>query len=176
MTFLLARDDVGDHAKWARHYDVPRIIHKSDVNEDTKDCEVQLEGEGPWTMGDNVDVEELEIIFTPGHTPGSLCLFHKPSKSMFTGLTENVPSLLHTVFFARDIGDHFLYSEKSKSFSMLLEYNKDDPKLQLESLLKLREYDFLRLIPGHQRRYEFSTVDEKNSVIEDFVSHMRQIL
>ena len=92
MTFLLARDDVGDHAKWARHYDIPRIIHEADVNEDTKDCEVRLEGEGPWTMGDDVDVEELEIIFTPGHTPGSLCLFHKPSKSMFTGLTEYLPS------------------------------------------------------------------------------------
>ena len=59
---------------------------------------------------------------------------------------------------------------------MLYEYNKDDPKLQLESLLKLREYGFLRVIPGHQRRYEFSTVDEKNSVIEGFVSRMQQIL
>ena len=30
---------------------------------------------------------ELKIIRTPGHTPGGVCLYHQPSKQMFTGDT-----------------------------------------------------------------------------------------
>ena len=30
---------------------------------------------------------ELKIIRTPGHTPGGVCLYHQPSKRMFTGDT-----------------------------------------------------------------------------------------
>lgn len=29
--------------------------------------------------------EKLEVIETPGHTPGSICLYHKKSNSLFTG-------------------------------------------------------------------------------------------
>jgi len=33
-------------------------------------CEVQLEGEGPWQLPNGGD--DLEIVFTPGHTAGML--------------------------------------------------------------------------------------------------------
>ena len=84
------RDDVGDHEKWARHYGIPRIIHSLDVTSDTSGCEIQLEGEGPWCVGKGGDIEEMEILFTPGHTAGSLCLLRKPSKTMFTGLNSGI--------------------------------------------------------------------------------------
>lgn len=83
--FLTHKDDVGDHAKWAKHYQAERIIHKLDVQPGTRDCEIQLEGEDSWAVGDDVHINELEIIHVPGHTAGSLCLLHKPSKTMFTG-------------------------------------------------------------------------------------------
>ena len=52
---------------------------------------------------------------------------------------------------------------------MLEEYNKDDLTLQKKSVEKLMKFDFVRLIPGHQRRYEFSDVHEKNAAIQKFL-------
>jgi len=39
--------------------------------------------------GDKINLSgfELEVIHTPGHTMDSLCLYHRPSKSIFTGDT-----------------------------------------------------------------------------------------
>ena len=42
-------------------------------------CEVQLEGEGPWKLPDGGD--DMELIFTPGHTAGHVCLFYKAQKA-----------------------------------------------------------------------------------------------
>ncbi len=35
----------------------------------------------------NLIGEDFEIIHTPGHTPGSICLLHKKSKALFSGDT-----------------------------------------------------------------------------------------
>eukprot|EP00210_Caulerpa_lentillifera_P005452 g5213.t2 len=102
--FLTHKDDIGDHEKWAKHYKATRIIHKLEVQSSTHDCEIQFEGEGPWTLGPNGDSNEMEIISTPGHTDGSLCLLHKPSQTMFTG-------------------DHFAYSARVGRLSILPRYN-----------------------------------------------------
>ncbi len=40
--------------------------------------------------GDNIDLGNdsgLEVIHTPGHTPGCICLYHAPTKSLFSGDT-----------------------------------------------------------------------------------------
>lgn len=42
-------------------------------------CEVQLEGEGPWKLPDGGD--DMELVFTPGHTAGHVCLFYKAQKA-----------------------------------------------------------------------------------------------
>ena len=44
------RDDVGDHAKWAKQFNAIRIMHRDEVEADTEAVEVKLEGEGPWTL------------------------------------------------------------------------------------------------------------------------------
>ncbi|MDF1556795.1 MAG: MBL fold metallo-hydrolase [ANME-2 cluster archaeon] len=39
---------------------------------------------------DNIDLKNgsgLEVIHTPGHTPGCICLYHAPTKSLFSGDT-----------------------------------------------------------------------------------------
>ncbi len=41
-------------------------------------CEVVLEGEGPWKLPDGGD--DLEIVFTPGHTAGHCVLIHKAQR------------------------------------------------------------------------------------------------
>ena len=41
-------------------------------------CEVLLDGEGPWKLPDGGD--DLEIVFTPGHTAGHCVLIHKAQR------------------------------------------------------------------------------------------------
>jgi hydroxyacylglutathione hydrolase len=77
--------------------------------------------------GDIIDLGDvkLEVIYTPGHTPGSICLYDKVSRIMFTG---------DTVFeggsFGRtDIGGN--------------------PEHLINSLETLTKYDVTALYPGH---------------------------
>uniref|UniRef100_A0A0E0K797 Metallo-beta-lactamase domain-containing protein n=1 Tax=Oryza punctata TaxID=4537 RepID=A0A0E0K797_ORYPU len=78
--FLTHRDDVADHRKWAERLKCERIIHSGDVEDVTADVEWKLTGNGPWDIG-----ADFELIHTPGHTEGSVCLFYKPIKALFTG-------------------------------------------------------------------------------------------
>jgi len=110
-----------------------------------------LEGEGPWTVGSNGDIEEMELIHTPGHTDGSICLYHKPSQTMFTG-------------------DHFAYSESMGSLSIFPRYNFYSIQLQFESVRKLTDYDFVRVLPGHGRKIVTATPEIMKQTIEDFVA------
>ncbi|KAM0036908.1 putative metallo-beta-lactamase, ribonuclease Z/Hydroxyacylglutathione hydrolase [Helianthus debilis subsp. tardiflorus] len=50
------------------------------VNVSTSNVEMKLNGCGPWSLSDDV-----QLIHTPGHTEGSVCLFYKPLKVLFTG-------------------------------------------------------------------------------------------
>lgn len=55
----------------------------SQVGEGTADVEVKLQGEGPWRLPDGAD--DIEMIFTPGHTEGHVVLYHAPSQSLLAG-------------------------------------------------------------------------------------------
>eukprot|EP00878_Enallax_costatus_P035065 GHUV01039035.1.p1 GENE.GHUV01039035.1~~GHUV01039035.1.p1 ORF type:complete len:237 (+),score=59.58 GHUV01039035.1:632-1342(+) len=81
--FLTHKDDVSDHAKWAKHFKAQRILHKDEVVPDTEDVEIKLTGTGPWQLPDGSD--DVEIIFTPGHTEAHACLYYKPDQAIFTG-------------------------------------------------------------------------------------------
>ena len=48
------------------------------------EVEHQLEGEGPWGLPDGS--EDLEIIFTPGHSEAHCVLFYKAQKVMLRRL------------------------------------------------------------------------------------------
>jgi hydroxyacylglutathione hydrolase len=72
------------------------------------------------------DDEELEVIHTPGHTPGGICLYEAKSKSLFSG---------DTVFPNGSIGRTDFDSGN---------------RLQLtESINKLVQLDVKTLYPGH---------------------------
>jgi hydroxyacylglutathione hydrolase len=83
----------------------------------------------------NVDVKDvsslklpeyLEVIYTPGHSKGSLCIFDKKRKILFSG---------DTLFFNENIGRMDLF------FS--------SPKEMPSSLRKLSSLDYDLLCPGH---------------------------
>lgn len=139
--FLTHRDDVADHDKWARRLSCERILHAYEVESHTADVERKIEGQGPWSLGPDID-----LIFTPGHTEGCVSLFYKPLKALFTG-------------------DHLAASANGELvFSEI--YNFYSVEKQLENIQSLLRLDFLWILPGHGRRIEFKSINEKNAAIE----------
>ena len=46
--FLSHRDDVADHAAFARRFGCKRVLHRVDVGDGTRDVERRLEGDEPF--------------------------------------------------------------------------------------------------------------------------------
>ncbi|CAA6655776.1 unnamed protein product [Spirodela intermedia] len=143
--FLTHKDDVGDHHAWHEKLGCERILHSADVEASTADVEMQLYGDGPWSLG-----ADFDLIHTPGHSKGSVCLFYKPRKALFTG-------------------DHLATSEGS-DLNMFEKYNGFSVKLQLSNIRKLLDLDFLWVLPGHGRRVRFRDTKERNSALEAFLA------
>ncbi|XP_077231411.1 metallo-beta-lactamase family protein [Tasmannia lanceolata] len=143
--FLSHKDDVGDHDKWSKRFRCDRVFHSQDVGVSTADVEMQLYGDGPWSLG-----RDFEIVYTPGHTKGSICLLYKPLKLLFTG-------------------DH-LTSTSESELNTIDEYNWYSATVQVKSVRKLLELDFEWILPGHGRRVEFRDTQEKNSALEAFLA------
>ncbi|KAF7145323.1 hypothetical protein RHSIM_Rhsim04G0167600 [Rhododendron simsii] len=159
--FLTHKDDVADHEKWSKRFRCDRILHSKDVQSiyafmalsvsslaisvefSTADVEIKLEGNGPWNLG-----HDIELVYTPGHSEGSVCLFNKPLKTLFTG-------------------DHLSMNETG--LSIFERYNWFSVPMQLKSVRLLLELDFEWILPGHGRRAEFRDYEDKNSVLEAFL-------
>nr|CAD1830686.1 unnamed protein product [Ananas comosus var. bracteatus] len=90
--FLTHKDDVGDHEKWSKRLKCERILHSGDVEASTADVEMKLHGEGPWSIGNDFEL-------------GSVCLYYKPLKLLFTG-------------------DHLAKSEESDDLVIFPIYNR----------------------------------------------------
>ncbi|KAG8369481.1 hypothetical protein BUALT_Bualt14G0018200 [Buddleja alternifolia] len=138
--FLTHKDDVADHDKWSKELGCTRILHSQDECHSTADVEIKLEGSGPWTLDSDVI-----LVHTPGHTAGSVCLFYKTRKVLFTG-------------------DHLLMDEFG--LSILEHYNWFSVSEQLNSVHKLLELDFEWILPGHGRRATFRDAEDKNLALE----------
>ncbi|AEA47960.1 MBL fold metallo-hydrolase [Archaeoglobus veneficus] len=85
--------------------------------------DVTVEG-GEVFEFDNV---RLEVIHTPGHTPGSICLYEPDRKWLFSG---------DTVFAYGGFGR--------------VDFPGGDARSLIESLKKLSELEVKRLYPGHE--------------------------
>ncbi|MEM2006866.1 MAG: MBL fold metallo-hydrolase [Sulfolobales archaeon] len=70
----------------------------------------------------------LTVIHTPGHTPGSSCLFDSGRRTIFVG--------------------DLVYEEGGEVREMLHQYSRD-PYMNRESIAKLIAYDFDHLLPSH---------------------------
>lgn len=80
--------------------------------------------------------ENFQIIQTPGHTPGSICLLHKESKNLFSG---------DTIFAHGDVGrTDFAYSDKKQ-------FKKSFDKLKTMD----RNNEFSEVYPGHGESFFF---------------------
>lgn len=82
-----------------------------------------------WLLdGDTIPVNELtlQVVHSPGHTLGSICLYLPQERVMFTG--DTVPGIGTTAVMPPPIGDMALY---------------------FDSLIHLKTYDVSLLLPGH---------------------------
>ncbi len=77
--FLSHRDDVADHAFFARELGCERLLHEDDVSGGTRDVEVQLRGLDPVRLA-----PDLLVLPVPGHTRGSAALLFRETY-LFTG-------------------------------------------------------------------------------------------
>lgn len=72
----------------------------------------------------------LIIIHTPGHTPGHICIYHKPSKTLITG-------------------DAMTITEGELTGPNKLLLNEDELRIALDSLRKLENYEVENIITYH---------------------------
>jgi glyoxylase-like metal-dependent hydrolase (beta-lactamase superfamily II) len=153
MAACACRDDISDHDRWAKHFGAPRVMHSAEIRPLIRDIEVQLQGTGPWDLqGNAIGEGELDggvqLVHTPGHTRGSICLWHAATKAMFTG-------------------DHFGYSLRVGRPTIFPRYNRAGYEVQVESVRKLLNFDFEHVLPGHGRRFHVRGAEERLQVVND---------
>lgn len=126
--YLTHRDDVADHQKFHEHFGCDRILHRDEISSGTKNVEIQLTGTEPYALS-----PELLIIPVPGHTKGHTVLLYD-NKYLFTG-------------------DHLAWSDEYHhlyAFKYACWYSWSELK---KSMIKLANYRFEWVLPGHGRRY-----------------------
>jgi glyoxylase-like metal-dependent hydrolase (beta-lactamase superfamily II)/ferredoxin len=142
---LSHRDDVADHAAFARHFGCERVMHAADAG--GLSVERLVEGAEPIAID-----EELTLIPVPGHTRGSIALLYR-AKFLFTG-------------------DHLWWDEDTERLEMgrgVCWYSWTE---QLRSLERLRQYDFQWVLPGHGRRFRAPSVEAMRASVEEAIRRL----
>ena len=127
LMVLTHRDDVADHALYAKHFGCTRVIHASDAVGSAREAERQVEGGEPVALTD-----DLLVIPVPGHTQGSMCLLYRDT-FLFTG-------------------DHLHGEPEAQGLGAGREVCWYDWKEQTRSMTRLQAYAFEWVLPGHGRR------------------------
>jgi len=129
LMFLTHLDDVGDHAKFRRHFGCDRVMHGDDAR---FPIERRLEGEEPARLAD-----DLLVIPTPGHTKGHQVLLYA-GRMLFTG-------------------DHLAWSPEEHSLTAYRDVCWYSWAEQTRSVEKLLAYRFDWVLPGHGPRHHCSS-------------------
>ncbi|MFO1532418.1 MAG: MBL fold metallo-hydrolase [Thermoplasmatota archaeon] len=126
---LTHRDDVADHAKFARHFGLRRLVHGLDAR--GLDGVETFAGTEPFEV-----LPGLTAIPTPGHTAGHACFrWQDPSGERF----------LFT-------GDHLAYDDGAGHLEAWPDVCWHDWGEQTRSMERLVQHPFEWALPGHGRR------------------------
>jgi glyoxylase-like metal-dependent hydrolase (beta-lactamase superfamily II)/ferredoxin len=132
LMFLTHRDDIADHAVFARHFGCTRIMHADDAGR--LPIEHRIEGREPIALTD-----DLKVIPVPGHTRGSQALLYRDT-FLFTG-------------------DHLWWDEDLERLDAGRDVCWWSWPEQLRSLARLRHHRFRWVLPGHGRRFGATSTD-----------------
>jgi glyoxylase-like metal-dependent hydrolase (beta-lactamase superfamily II) len=146
LMFLSHRDDIADHAKFAAHFDCPRIMHEGD-HASALGIERVTTGTDPVRIDD-----DLVLIPTPGHTRGHQVLLYR-DKVLFTG-------------------DHLAWSPERDTLMAFRDHCWFSWREQTRSMEKLLPYQFEWVLPGHGRVHHGS-VEEMHEHLERCVARMK---
>jgi glyoxylase-like metal-dependent hydrolase (beta-lactamase superfamily II)/ferredoxin len=148
-TMLLShRDDVADHATFARRFGCTRVMHAADVGTGTREVEQRIEGDEPVPLA-----PDLLVIPVPGHTRGSVALLFK-ERLLFTG---------DHLWGSAD-GEHLQASRDVCWYSWAE---------QTRSMQKLLAFDFEWILPGHGPRFHAEPATMRRK-LEELVIRMKR--
>jgi glyoxylase-like metal-dependent hydrolase (beta-lactamase superfamily II)/ferredoxin len=128
MMFLTHRDDIADHAAFAKRFSLRRVMHERD-GAAVHGVEQIISGEDAVRLDG-----DLTLIPVPGHTRGHMVLLYR-DKFLFTG-------------------DHLAWSparETLTAFRSACWYSWSE---QARSMEKLLRYNFEWVLPGHGRIHQ----------------------
>jgi glyoxylase-like metal-dependent hydrolase (beta-lactamase superfamily II)/ferredoxin len=134
--FLTHKDDVADHERFAKKFKCQRVMHADD-GATRRGIERVIDGDGPVQLD-----RDLIAIPVPGHTRGHAVLLYR-NKFLFTG-------------------DHLAWSPNRNSliaFRSACWYSWTE---QIESMQKLRDYEFEWVLPGHGRIHHDSVANMRD--------------
>jgi glyoxylase-like metal-dependent hydrolase (beta-lactamase superfamily II)/ferredoxin len=147
LMFLTHRDDVADHAKFAKRFGCRRILHEADRASGTRDVEWLLEGDAPIEVA-----PDLLAIPVPGHTRGSTVLLHR-SRHLFTG-------------------DHLWQTERTGRLHASRSVCWHSWAKQRRSMERLLEHSFTWVLPGHGQRHRTASVEEMRAELRALIGEM----
>jgi glyoxylase-like metal-dependent hydrolase (beta-lactamase superfamily II)/ferredoxin len=147
LMFLSHRDDIADHAKFARHFHCPRVMHRED-GAPRLGIEHATEGEAPVALG-----PDLLCIPTPGHTRGHQVLLYR-EEALFTG-------------------DHLAWSPERGTLVAFRDACWYSWAVQTRSMERLLAFPFAWVLPGHGRIHGASP-GEMRGHLERCVVWMKQ--
>jgi glyoxylase-like metal-dependent hydrolase (beta-lactamase superfamily II)/ferredoxin len=145
--FLTHRDDVADHAQYARRFGCARVLHRSDVGHGTRDVERPVDGSAPVALA-----PDLLAIPVPGHTRGSMVLLYRKA-----------------VLFA---GDHLWGTDDGAGLEASRGVCWYSWEQQTQSMERLLDFDFEWVLPGHGPRFH-APPRRMREALEKLVARMR---
>ena len=146
--YLTHRDDVADHQKFHQHFGCQRILHQDDIQPSTEDVEIKPSGQEILEL-----TSDIKIIPVPGHSKGHTVLLYQ-NKFLFTG-------------------DHLAWSPYLQQLYAFRRFCWYSWSKQIESMVKLANYSFEWVLPGHGRRYH-GTVADTEQQMRQCISWMKE--
>lgn len=144
--FLTHRDDVADAERYASHFGSRRIIHRDELSSQPG-AEVVLDGDGPWELAVG-----FVAIATSGHTKGH-CVLLFQDRFLFTG-------------------DHLDWDREAQRLAASEDYCWYSWPRQAESMLRLADFRFEWVLPGHGQKVHLPAAKMRTEVLR-LVESMR---
>jgi glyoxylase-like metal-dependent hydrolase (beta-lactamase superfamily II)/ferredoxin len=146
---LTHRDDIADHELFATKFRCERIMH---VDDGARRIGVERVIEGEQDVAIDND---LLAIPTPGHTRGHMVFLYQ-KKFLFTG-------------------DHLAWSPKRETLTAFPSVAWYSWAKQTESMLRLKNYDFEWVLPGHGDIHQ-DTIQNMRYHLQSCISWMKSRL